>query len=110
MSPLPNVYALTDFRARTSAHLKRLKKTDRPTLLTQNGKTAAVVLSEAQYEKLLADAELGRSIAAIREALDDPRPAVPWSEASKHLRALAAGGGGAASGIGPTSRRRRKAS
>lgn len=85
MSPLPNVYALTDFRARTSEHLKRLKKTDRPTLLTQNGKTAAVVLSEAQYEKLLADAELGRSIAAVREALDDPRPDLSMAEVSERF-------------------------
>lgn len=92
MNGLPDVYALTDFRQKTASHLRRLRKADRPTLLTQNGKTAAVVLSESLYEKLLADAELGRSVAAIREALDDPRQDVPLAKVAARLRAKFKGG------------------
>ena len=84
---LPDVYPLTDFRQHTADHLKRLKKSDRPTLLTQNGKTAAVVLSEALYEQLLTEAELGHSLSALQESLGDTRPDIPFKKVAARLRA-----------------------
>lgn len=84
---LPDVHPLTDFRARAAQHLKRLRKADRPTILTQKGRAAAVLMSTAQYEQLLADAEFTRTVAAIQEALDDPRPGVPVDVAFARIRA-----------------------
>lgn len=64
---------MTDFRAKAAEHIKHLKKTDRAALLTQNGVGAAVVMSPEHDERLVADAEIARSIAAIQESLSDPR-------------------------------------
>lgn len=87
MDRLPDVYALTDFRQNTAQHISRLKKAQRPTVLTQNGRTAAVVLSAALYDRLVADAELGRSIEGLRESLEDPRPSIPFRKVAARLRA-----------------------
>lgn len=84
---LPDTFALTDFRSKASAHIKRLTKLDRPALLTQMGKGTAIVMSPAHYERLASDAELARSIAAIQESLDDPRADIPWSKVAAKLRA-----------------------
>lgn len=84
---LPDTFALTDFRAKAAAHIKRLVKLDRPALLTQKGRGAAVVMSPAHYERLVTDAELARSITAIQESLDDPRADIPWSKVAAKLRA-----------------------
>ncbi len=82
---LPDTFALTDFRSKAAAHIKRLSKLDRPALLTQNGKGAAIVMSPAHYERLATDAELARSIAAIQESLDDPRGDIPWHTVAAKL-------------------------
>ena len=58
---VPDTFSVTDFRENTSGHIRRLKKSKKPTLLTQNGRAAAVVLSPDAYEQLAADAELAIS-------------------------------------------------
>lgn len=83
---LPETFPLTDFRSKAAAHIKRLKKSDRPAMLTQNGKGTAVVMSPEHYERLVADAEIARSIAAIQESLADPRADIPWAKVAEKLR------------------------
>jgi prevent-host-death family protein len=84
---LPEIFPLTDFRSKAAAHIKRLKKSDRPTMLTQNGIGTAVVMSPEHYERLAADAEIARSIAAIQESLSDSRADIPWAKVAERLRA-----------------------
>jgi len=48
---------LTDFNRKTKAHLKRLKRTGRPELLTVNGKAEVVVQNASAYERLLKSLE-----------------------------------------------------
>jgi prevent-host-death family protein len=86
MSHLPETYALTDFRANAARHIQRLRRSDKPTLLTQNGKGAVIVMSPELYEQLAADADLARSIAAIQESLDDPRPDISWQKFSAKFK------------------------
>jgi len=51
---------LTDFNRNAKAHLKRLRRTGRPELLTVNGKAEVVVQSAPAYERLI------RSLAKLK--------------------------------------------
>ena len=48
-----DIGSLTDFNRNTKAHLKRLRWTGRPELLTVNGKAEVVVQSASAYERLI---------------------------------------------------------
>jgi prevent-host-death family protein len=52
-----DIGSLTDFSRNTKAHLKRLRRTARPELLTVNGKAEVVVQSASAYERLLKSLE-----------------------------------------------------
>ena len=52
-----DIRSLTEFARNTKTHLKRLKQTGRPELLTVNGKAEVVVQSAAAYQRLLDDLE-----------------------------------------------------
>ena len=52
-----DIGSLTDFARNTKAHLKRLKRTGRPELLTVNGKAEVVVQSSSAYQRLLESLE-----------------------------------------------------
>ncbi len=44
---------MTEFRANTSALLDQLRQTRRPVILTQHGRSAAVLLDVRDYEEML---------------------------------------------------------
>jgi len=48
-----DIGSLTDFNRNTKAHLKKLRRTGRPELLTVNGKAEVVVQSASAYERLI---------------------------------------------------------
>lgn len=48
-----DIGSLTDFNRNTKAHLKRLRRTGRPELLTANGKAEVVVQSASAYQRLI---------------------------------------------------------
>ena len=48
-----DIGSLSDFARNTKAHLKRLKRTGRPELLTVNGKAEVVVQSATAYQRLI---------------------------------------------------------
>lgn len=50
-------------------HLKRLKKTGKPEILTVNGHAEVVVQSAESYQRLVEDAELAHSLRVIRKSL-----------------------------------------
>ena len=52
-----DIGSLTDFSRNTKAHLKRLKRTGRPELLTVNGKAEVIVQSAFAYERLVKSVE-----------------------------------------------------
>jgi prevent-host-death family protein len=68
-----DIGSLTDFSRNTKAHLKRLKRTGRPELLTVNGKAEVVVQSASAYQLLIESLEkLKRdSQGRIRRGQDD---------------------------------------
>lgn len=59
MIRLDDIFSLSDFQRRTKEHVRRLRATGRPTVLTVNGRPELVVHGAASYQEIL-DA-LGRS-------------------------------------------------
>jgi len=80
MIKLQDIYSLSDFQRRTREHIRRLKKTRRPEILTVNGKAELVVQDAVSYQALLDELDTAATLAGIRRGLDsvargDGRPA-----------------------------------
>jgi len=69
MVDLKQVRSLSDFARNTKQHVKRLKKTGKPEVLTVKGHAELVVQSADSYQRLMEDAELARSLRVIRKSL-----------------------------------------
>jgi hypothetical protein len=52
-----DIGSLTDFSRNTKAHLKRLRRTGRPELLTVNGKAEVVIQNASAYQRLIESLE-----------------------------------------------------
>ena len=52
-----DIGSLTDFARNAKAHLRRLKRTGRPELLTVNGKAEVVVQNASAYQRLIESLE-----------------------------------------------------
>ncbi len=53
MFAMQDIRSLTDFQRNTKAHLRRLKSTGRPVILTVNGRAQLVVQDAAAFEEML---------------------------------------------------------
>ncbi len=53
-----DIRPLSDFRANIASIIEEIKRTKRPVVLTQHGRSAAVMLDVAEYEKILERIEL----------------------------------------------------
>ena len=52
-----DIGSLTEFQRNAQTHLKRLKRTGRPELLTVNGKAEVVVQNASAYQRLIESLE-----------------------------------------------------
>jgi PHD/YefM family antitoxin component YafN of YafNO toxin-antitoxin module len=73
MISVQDIRSLTEFQRHTKAHLKRLKASGRPTVLTVNGKAELIVQDAAAFEEML-DAIRGiqRGLEAMKEGTGKP--------------------------------------
>ena len=81
--PTQDIRPLADFRANLAAVVRQVQRTKRPVILTQHGRSAAVLVDATEYEALLDRAEL----------LDDVRVAeeeVAGGRGVAHTKAKAA--------------------
>jgi hypothetical protein len=53
MIALQDIRSLTDFQRNTKAHLRRLKSSGRPAVLTVNGRAELIVQDAAAFEDML---------------------------------------------------------
>ncbi len=60
-----DIHSLTDFQRNTKDHVKRLKNTKKPEILTVNGKASLVIQDAAAYEEMV---DLLDSIKHIKKA------------------------------------------
>lgn len=65
MIALEDIRSLTDFQRNTKSHLRRLKSTGRPEVLTVNGKAELIVQDAAAYEETI------DAIRGIQRGLDE---------------------------------------
>ncbi len=64
-----DIVSMTDFARGTKERLQVLQESQRPCVLTHNGRAAAVVLSMEAFEQLASDAEEHRMDQRLRAAL-----------------------------------------
>ena len=57
-----DIIPLSEFRANTAKFLKQIEETKRPLILTQHGKSTAVLLDVASYQTLIEKIELLQDI------------------------------------------------
>lgn len=69
LKPSKDVQPLSAFRQTATGFLDQIRSTRRPLLLTQHGKSAAVVLAIDQYEALIEEIELIRDIRQAKAEL-----------------------------------------
>jgi PHD/YefM family antitoxin component YafN of YafNO toxin-antitoxin module len=65
MIALQDIRSLTDFQRNTKAHLRRLKSSGRPIVLTVNGRAELIVQDAAAFEDML------DAIRGIQRGLDE---------------------------------------
>lgn len=88
-----DIQAMTTFRRNPAKFLKHLKKTQKPLILTVNGRAEAVVQDAESYQRLLDIAALADASEGIRQGLEDVRkgrvrPAREALETFRHARAI----------------------
>jgi prevent-host-death family protein len=61
-----DIKPISEFRAKTTVLLKKIRTTRRPLIITHRGRKTAVVLAVEDYEALLAKIELLADLAAAK--------------------------------------------
>ncbi len=73
MVSVHDIHSLTDFQRHTKEHLKRLKATGRPAVLTVNGKAELIVQDAGAFESMLeAIRGIQRGLNAMNEGSGKP--------------------------------------
>ncbi|MGK7929100.1 MAG: type II toxin-antitoxin system Phd/YefM family antitoxin [Spirulina sp.] len=85
MIDLNEIHSLTDFQRNAKSYLQRAKESQKPIVLTVNGKAEAIVQDARAYQKLLDRLEYAESVAAIRQGFQEieegkGKPAIPALE------------------------------
>ena len=67
---LSNIRSLSDFQRNSREHIRRLKRSGKPEVLTVNGRAQVVVQSAEAYQRLLDDHVLLESIRGVGRGLE----------------------------------------
>jgi hypothetical protein len=83
MIALQDIRSLTDFQRNTKSHLRRLKSSGRPEVLTVNGRAELIVQDAAAFEDML------DAIRGIQRGLDEMKAGTgkPFRQALDEIRA-----------------------
>jgi len=83
--PSTDVRPVTEFRAHTSDVIDQVQTTKRPVVLTQHGRSAAVLLDVEVYERLIEEVAIIRDLRAS-EAQLDAGMGIPHEDVERRLR------------------------
>lgn len=86
LRPSQDVQPLSAFRANAAGFLDQVRETKRPLVLTQHGKSAAVVLDVDEYEALVEQVEFIRDIRDARAEMARGE-GIPHEDVVAELRA-----------------------
>jgi hypothetical protein len=64
-----DITSLTDFKRDTPTHLRHMRQSGRPKVLTVNGKAVAVVLDSKAFQRFAAIIEEAEAVTGIRRGL-----------------------------------------
>ncbi|MCH8813306.1 MAG: type II toxin-antitoxin system Phd/YefM family antitoxin [Gemmatimonadetes bacterium] len=82
--PTEDIQPLTAFRANVASFIDQVRNTRRPLVLTQHGRSAAVLLGVSDYEALVDELELLRDIRTAELQIDAGQ-AVSHDEVERRL-------------------------
>lgn len=86
LKPSRDIQPVTEFRANAAQFIEQVQSTGEPVILTQHGRSAAVLLDVASYEAMLDELALFRD---VRQAEDEVAAgkAMTHAAVTKRLRA-----------------------
>ncbi len=64
-----DIQPLSEFRSKVSFYFDKVKKTKRPLIITQNGKSAAILLDVSEYETMMDKIEVLEDIKLAEEQI-----------------------------------------
>ncbi len=79
-----DIRSLSEFRANTSSLIEQVKNTRRPLVITQHGKSSAVVMDVREYESLMDKLELLQDIQTAETQIEAGR-GISDSDAKKQV-------------------------
>lgn len=80
-----DIRPLSDFRSNVSSFIKQVHETKRPLVITQHGKSSAVLMDVSEYERMVDKFELIQDIEIATRQIDDGQ-GVPHKQAYKRLK------------------------
>ena len=70
VKPSEDIQPLSAFRANAASMVQQVRETKRPLVLTQHGRSAAIVLDVTEYEALVEEVELLRDVRTAEYQLE----------------------------------------
>ena len=80
-----DIHSVSDFRTNANNLLKQVKKTKRPIVLTQHGKSYVVVLGVSEYENLMEEFELLQDIKQAKMEINEGK-GIPHENIEKLIK------------------------
>lgn len=80
-----DIQPLSEFRANAASMIEKVKNEHRPLVITQHGKSSAVLMDVADYENMIETIELLQEINQARQELDAGK-GIPHDEVMDSLR------------------------
>lgn len=65
-----DIKPLSEFRSKVANYLEQVRNTKRPLLITQNGKSSAVLMDVSEYESIMEKIELLQDIQVAKTQID----------------------------------------
>jgi len=66
-----DIQPLSEFRSRLAFYFAKVKKTKRPLVITQNGKSAAILIDVSEYESMVEKIEVLEDIELAESQIKD---------------------------------------
>jgi antitoxin YefM len=85
MRPSTDVRPVTEFRANTSAVIDQMHASKRPVILTQHGRSTAVLLDVDVYEGMVDELEFMRNLHVAEEQIAAGQ-VIPHEEVARRMR------------------------
>ena len=82
--PTEDIRSLSDFRSNVSSFISHVRESKRPMILTQHGRSAAVLIDVGAYEALVERAELLEDIRHAEAEIKEGK-GIPHSEVKADL-------------------------